>query len=265
MLAATRSELIRLRRKGVMIGWLGLMALFAVLINMVVFQAATGGTAAPGNGPGVTFPSLAALSGPSGPVAGLGAASSMFGVVTLAFWAVVTATDYSTGLIRLLASAQPRRLLLMTGKVAALTIWTAAATSMALLVNVLVAPAAARAAGVSTAAWGADLVPILASGWANAFAAMVVWGVIGLVLATVTRSSAVAISAGVGYVLVVEMILRTVASGSAKWLPGSTLTALAEGGSAELSYASALALGAAYVLLGLGLAGLVFTRRAITD
>lgn len=265
MLAATRSELIRLRRKGVVIGWLGLMALFAVLINTVVFKAASGATAPAVNGPGVTFPSLETLSGVQGPVAGLAAASSLFGVVTLSFWAVVTATDYSTGLIRLLASAQPRRSVLLAGKVSALTLWTATATSVALIVNVLVAPAAARAAGVSTAAWGTELMPTLASAWFNAFATMLVWGVVGLVLATVTRSSAVAISVGVGYVLVVEMIIRTVAGGSAKWLPGSTLTALAGGGTVALSYASALAFGATYVLVGLIAAWLVVTRRAIND
>jgi hypothetical protein len=48
----------------------------------------------------------------------------------------------------------------------------------------------------------------------NAFAALCVWGVLGLVLAVLARSSAIAISVGVGYVLVVESIVKMAATGS---------------------------------------------------
>lgn len=265
MMRATRSELTRLRRRNMLLAWFGLTALFALAINVVVFDAAAHGTAPPDGGPGVSFPTAQTLAGRGGLVAGLASASSLFGVVTLSFWAIVTATDYSTGMIRLLVAAQPHRWRLLAGKVTGLALMTAVATCVALLANVVAAPAAARAAGVSTDAWGRHLASTLAGTWADLFCALLVWGVAGLVLAVLSRSSAVAISVGVGYVLVVESIVKAAAEGASAWLPGTTLSALAQGGTPTLSYPGALALGLAYGILGLGVAVAVLTRRDITD
>jgi hypothetical protein len=263
---ATRSELVRIRRKGVILGWLGLTVLAAALINTVMFQVAGTGTGeTPAGGPGVSFPTAAELAAPDGLVAGLASAASMFGVITLSFWALVTATDYGTGLIRLLASAQPHRGRLLTGKIVALVLWTAAATTVALVVNLVVAPVAAGGSGIDVSAWGQDLVPTLLGAWVNLFCALLVWGVIGMALAVVTRSAAVAVSAGVGYVLVVESVIRAAAEDVGDRLPGTTLSALALGGTPEVSYGAALALGAAYTVAAVVVAHAVFTRRDITD
>lgn len=264
MLKVVRSELVRLRRPKLLAGWFGLMALFALMINQVVFSMSSN-PAAPASGPGVEFPTAAELAGPGGAVAGLGAAASMFGIVTLAFWAIAVATDYSSGLIRLLVSAQPDRWKLLAGKVLALTLVTAVATTVSMLVSLLSAVPAASAAGVPTDQWGADGVAVLASAWVNAFAAMIVWGVLGLVLAVVTRSSAIAISIGAGYVLVFESIVRQSVGDGADWLLGSTLNALAAGGSLALSYATTATLGAVYVAVGLVTATVVVTRRDVCD
>jgi len=264
MLNVVRSELVRLRRPRMLIGWFGLMALFAVMINQVMFSMSTD-TSVPANGPGVVFPTAVELADPSGPVAGLGAAASIFGVVTLSFWAIVVSTDYSTGLIRLLVSAQPRRWKLLGGKIIALTIVTAIATGVAMVCSVLTALPAASAAGISTEQWGTDAVAVVAGGWVNAFAAMLVWGVVGLVLAVATRSSAIAISIGVGYVLVVESIVRQSLGGGADWLLGSTLSALASGGNQALSYGTALAAGVGYIMAGVLIATVIVTRRDVSD
>jgi ABC-2 type transport system permease protein len=91
------------------------------------------------------------------------------------------------------------------------------------------------------------------------------WGVIGLVLAVVTRSSAIAISVGAGYVLVVESIVRQSLGDGANWLLGSTLNALASGGNQALTYASAATMGAVYIVVGLLVATVVLTRRDVSD
>jgi ABC-2 type transport system permease protein len=265
MLAEVRSELVRTRRRGVLLGWVGLVAVFAALVDTVMFQVAADGGSTPTGGPGVRFPTAAELAGPHGLVAGLGAGSSLFGVVTLSCWAILTATDYSTGLVRLLVSAQPRRWRLLAGKLAALSAWTVGVSLVALVVDLLAAPAAARAAGFDTAGWGTDSLPTVLSAWVDLLAALLVWGVLGLLLATLTRSAAVAISAGVGYVLLVESVIGAIAGNVADRLPGSTLTALASGGTDVLSYGGAMALGAAYGLLAVGLSMLVVRRRDITD
>jgi ABC-type transport system involved in multi-copper enzyme maturation permease subunit len=265
MLAEVRSELTRTRRRGVLLGWAGLTAVFAVLVNLVMFQAVGDGTAPPGDGPGVSFPSAAELAGPGGSVAGLAAAANLLGVVTLAFWAILTATDYSTGLIRLLASAQPRRGRLLAGKLGALALSTAGTSVVALVACLAAAPAAARSAGIDTAAWSDDVLPTVLGAWVNLLCALLVWGVVGFVLATLSRSAAVAISVGVGYVLVVEAVIEAAVGSAADWLPGTTLAALAQGGSASLPYLGALGLGAAYTALGVAVAALVVRRRDITD
>jgi ABC-type transport system involved in multi-copper enzyme maturation permease subunit len=189
----------------------------------------------------------------------------MFGIVALSFWAIATASDYSTGLIRLLTAAQPRRWRLLIGKVGALVLWTAMATTVAVVVNLAAAVPSAKAAGISTAHWSDDVVGEVARAWVNSFSASLVWGVIGLVLALLTRSSAIAISVGAGWVLLIETIIKTASSDAGKWLPGTTLTALAQGGTDDLSFAGALALGGAYAAVGLIGALVIFVRRTITE
>ena len=265
MIRVLRSELVRLRRRGLLLGWMGLTAMFAVLINIVMFRIVADGDGTPGAGPGVSFPALAELTSSEGLAAGMASAASFFGVVTLSFWAIAAATDHGTGLIRLLAAAQPSRPTLLAGKVAALALLTAAATTLALVVTVVVAPIGADAAGVSTDAWGSGAAGTLARAWIDLYAALLVWGAIGLTLATLTRSSSAAIACGVGYVLVVEAVVEAAADGIGSWLPGNTLTALAQGGTDAVSYGAALALGAAYLLAGLGLAAAVGARRDIVD
>ncbi|MFD7982946.1 hypothetical protein ACFRKE_01680 [Kitasatospora indigofera] len=265
MINALRSELLRTRRKAVVLGWFGLTVLFTALINMVIAQVVGDSGTRPTTGPGVSFPTLDRWQSADGITAGLSSAASMYGVVALSFWAIVTAGDYSSGLIRLTASAHPDRVRLLLGKVGALALWTAAVTTVALLANLLIAPVAAKSAGIDASAWGHHLLPTLASAWFNLFATLLVWGVIGLVLAQVTRSAAVSVSVGVGYVLVVEAVITAALKDAAQWTPGGTLSALAQGGTSSIPYGTALALGTVYTLLGLGVALSVFKRRDIVD
>jgi ABC-2 type transport system permease protein len=235
------------------------------MVNTIMITFAAGGGSLPPGAPGVAFPTLAELESPSGLMAGLAAASNMFGVATLSIWAVVTAGDYSSGLIRLLVAAEPRRWRLLAGKVVALAILTAAATTVAAIVNVLAVLPAAGAAGISTAAWGTDLVVVVAGAWMNLYLALCAWGVLGLVIATLARSAAVAIAIGVGYVLVVESIITMLKDIPSDWLLGTILNAVASGGTAAVAYGTALAIGFGYVTVGLLLAGAVFVRRDVTD
>lgn len=265
MMPALRSELLRLRRRSVLLGWFGLTAVFAVLINTVLYANAATSSSAAARGPGVVFPPLAVLQAPEGLVAGLGSASSILGVVTLSFWALTTATDYSTGLIRVLVAAQPQRWRLLVGKVAALAAATVAATTVALVANILAAPVWARAAGVATQRWSEHPASTVMTGWLHLYLALLVWGVLGLALAVTTRSAAVAISTGVGYVLVVETVVASAVTAARDWLPGSTLTALAQGGTATVAYPRALLLGVLYTGGAMTFATLLVNRRDVTD
>jgi ABC-type transport system involved in multi-copper enzyme maturation permease subunit len=262
---AVRSELVRLRRPGLLLGWFGLLAVFAAMVNAIMFSVVPGGTTLPPGAPGVAFPTPEALVGPDGLMSGLAAASSMFGVVTLSAWAIVTAGDFGSGLVRLLVAAEPRRWRLLAGKVVALAVVTCVAVTVAAAVNVAAAFPAAQAAGVPTDAWTTDPLPVVVTAWFDSLAAMLVWGVLGLVLGVLTRSAAVAISVGVGYVLLVETVVKMAPSVPSDWLLGTTLNAVAAGGSAALAYGPALAIAAGYVIVGLAVAGVVYVRRDVTD
>lgn len=264
MVNVVLSELTRLRRRGYVLGWLGLTAAFAALINVVMFQVVSD-DAAPTDGPAVSFPTLEQLLAQDGIVAGLAAASALLGVVTLAFWAIAAATDYSTGLVRLLVAAEPRRWRLLVGKWVALALSTALVTTGALVVNLVVAPVAAAAAGFEPSAWGTGLVQVAAGAALELFLALLVWGTIGMALAVLTRSSGIAIGIGVGYVLLLESVVKAALTGIGDWLPGTTISALASGGTADVSFGQALGLGSLYVVVALAVALAVLARRDITD
>lgn len=265
MMRALLSEMTRLRRRGLLVAWLGLTALFAVMASTIMFSVASSGAAMPAGAPGVSFPSADALASADGLMAGMPAAASLFGMVTLAFWAIAVATDYSTGLIRLLVAAMPRRWPLLVGKVVALAVVTAVATTLATVVTIVVAPLGAQSAGIDTSAWQADALGTVLGTWASTYLALLVWGSVGVALAYLTRSAAVAISVGAGYVLVVEPMLTRLFDQSPSWLLGTTLTAVAQQGTATVSMGTASLWAAAYLALGLAVSVVVLIRRDVTD
>jgi ABC-type transport system involved in multi-copper enzyme maturation permease subunit len=259
MLRVLKSELIRLNRPSFLAGGIGGMAAFAAISTVIGFAAA-GKT---GVGPGAYIPSGAALAAPDGYVAGLMLAANLVGIIALSFWAIATASDYSTGLIRLLAQAEPRRWRLIVGKVLALMLFTLAGTLAATVAAYGTALACAPVFDVSTAAW-ADVLPTLLEAFRNLALSATVWGTLGMVIALLTRSSGVAIATGIGYLVVFENMIVSVASDASEWLLGATLTALAAGGTPAISFQSALGLGAAYLAGGILIAVAVMHFREIT-
>lgn len=260
-----RSELVRLRRRTFVLGWLGLTALSSVVLTSFAYLATEEAPEVAEAAPGGGFPSAEVLASSDGLTAALGSTATLLGVVTLAFWAVATASDFSTGLVRLLTQAEPRRVRLLLGKVGALVLWTGVAAVLATLASVAVSPALASATDIPTDAWEDGAVLQVVEAALQLFSSLLVWGVIGLVVAVLTRSAAVAVSAGVAYVLVVETLVGTVAEDAADWLPGATLRALATGGDAVIDHGTALALGAGYALAGLAVAAIVLVRRDVSD
>ncbi len=259
-LRATRSEARRLNRRSFAGVGLGLLVFFALMTAAITFIAGDQ------MGPGGSFGSGVDLASPEGLVAGLITGANMFGIITLSLWAAATASDYSTGWMRVLVQAEPRRWRLYGGKLAALAAYTLVGMAAAAVVSVAAAPALAGAAGISTTAWSSGVVDTVLSTWANVVLSVLAWGVIGLAVATLTRSATAAIAGGIGYLMVVEGLLGMVFdSGVTTYLPGSSLGAVAAGGTASLAYGNALLLGLAYAVVAILIAGLVFARRDITS
>ena len=261
---AFRSELIRIRRPAFLFGGIGLMAVFAGLVSIFIFTSAEDAPAAPTQaGQGAGAYTVAEIASPGGFLTALPTVSTLAGVILLALWAIAVATDYSTGLIRILAQAHPNRTRLLGGKIAALSVFTLLATTVTTLVVVVFARPLAKLEGIPIEAWKTDFASHLGESFFNFTVAGLVWGLIGLMLAVLTRSSAIAIGIGLGFLLVAEGLISIVAPNARSYLPGGTLDTLAAGGNDQLAWGAALGLVVLYGVIAATVSLAVFRTRDI--
>jgi hypothetical protein len=92
---------------------------------------------------------------------------------------------------------------------------------------------------------------------------VLLWGVVGLFVGMVTKSSGIAIGIGIGYLMLFEGLAGMLLESTAKWLPGEVFGAIASGGTADMSYATALIIGAGYAVAALA-ASVAMSRRDVT-
>jgi ABC-2 type transport system permease protein len=262
MLRSYKSELIRFRKTAFL--GAGVMAAFTALVTtltFVGFEEPTG----PGAGRG-PIAAVGDLASAGGVLAGLAAAATMIGIVALALFAISVARDYERGTIRQLLVGEPRRALVLGGKMLALLTTVVAGVAVAALVGIGAAFALAPIAGVSTAAWttGAAVSASLST-TVNVAIASMVWGFAGAGLAIVTRSASTAITVGIGYLLVGEPLVQLVWDTSSDWLVSGTLTTFTNGGTELVSYGQSAMLLALYAAAFVVATLVVFQRRDITD
>lgn len=264
MISVVRSEIVRIWRPTFRYGGIGAMAGFAVMISVFIYTSLDSASQAmpPGGAGTMTVADIAA---PGGMLAALGSVGSLAGIVLLSLWAIATASDYDTGLIRILVQAQPSRFKLLMGKITALTLYTVVATAVTVLTVILVARPLARLQSIDVEIWRTDFLSELASGYFNFLLPSLVWGLIGLTIALLTKSSGLAIAGGIGYLLVVENLIGIAAPDITDFLPGGTLSALTQGGTPDLAWASALGLTIAYGTAAAGVSLVAFRRRDIVS
>ena len=260
MMRVIRSELVRLRNPYFIFGGIGLMAALSLMATTIMFV--TGGEEAPG--PGDAAVTLAMLEAADGMFVGLRNSFTMLGIVALAIWAIAVTSDYANGLIRLIVQAEPSRLRLLGGKIGALAVFTCLATLVTTVVVLAVSPAIASVTGVSTSAWFDDLLRIVAESYIDLTLAALLWGMAGLLVGMIVRSTGVAIAIAIGYLMVFEGLMGLLLEDASKWLPGSSFSAIAAGGTPDMSYGTALLVAAAYAGAMIVAAALVFRRRDIT-
>src|SRR5262249_40471323 len=169
----------------------------------------------------------------------------------------------STGLIRIVVQAYPRRVPLLLGKIAALAVFTIMAATIAYLVMIICARPLARLEGISVDHWHADFASHFFKGYFDFTVAMLVWGLIGLMLAVLTRSSAMAIGVGIGFLLVVESLITIVAANAAKYLPGGPLSPPVRGGPDGFPWGAALGVVVLYGVIAAVVSLVVFRKRDI--
>jgi ABC-type transport system involved in multi-copper enzyme maturation permease subunit len=174
------------------------------------------------------------------------------------------ASDYTSGLIRLLAQAEPSRITLLVGKLTALILLTLVGTLVATGAAAGTAYLIAPSFDVSTSAWSTDTLATLLEAYRNISLSTLVWGVIGFALAMITRSSGFSIAVVIGWVVVFEVMLTGTAPDIADWMPGTILTALAAGGLPNVEFDTAVMLAAVYTVVAMVIVGIIVKRREIT-
>jgi ABC-2 type transport system permease protein len=258
LLSNMRAEAIRLLRPGFLGVGLLVEAAVVVLFTVGIFLAVS-------DQPGPYAVFRTELEAPDGIVAAVKHANNFLAIVVITWVAMAVAGDYTSGLVRLLVQAEPRRWRLLVGKFVVLAALTVLAAAVAVAVSLVASPLMAATQDVSTARWGADsLGPILKT-FLNLSLGLLVWAAIEFAIAVLTRSVSIAIAGAIAYGLVVEDVVVMIHKGLQGWLPGRTIQALIVEGNDVMGYHRALGLALAYALVAVVLSVVVFQRRDITS
>ena len=257
IVAALRSEWVKLRRPTLFIStYVGLSAA-AVLFIILLFTQATA--------KGGDLPSLSELARPDGLVHGLSRASMLLGVVAFGLAASQIASEYSLGTLRQLLVRQPRRLKLLGGKYLGVLLFVLGAVIVASVTATGAAFVMAHLRHIPTEAWtSATGVADLNRALVELLGATVGFVTFGMVAGLLFRSPVAAIIVGFAYLLPVENIVARIVPGTTAWLPGQLLQIVAEGGSPTVGFARALVLSIVYAGIAAGAAMIVFVRKDVT-
>jgi ABC-type transport system involved in multi-copper enzyme maturation permease subunit len=257
-----RSEWVKLRRRSMLAFGLGGTVFFAAIATLFTFERAVRTLQAGFHGRDRI--TIAELSQPYGLVHGIVDASALIGIISLALFAGATASEYSQGTLRNLLVRQPGRIRLLTGKFLALALFALIGILLAFVAAIVIAYAVGPGKGVATSAWTSSTgVNDTLQALLHVYLMAVGYGVLGMALAVVLRSPAVAITIGVAYALPGEAIIDALWSNGDRWLPGQLLSAIAHGGTGATSYGRSLLWAALYAVLAVAGTLLLFRRRDV--
>lgn len=267
---AFRAEWTKLSRRNTLVGFGVTIVGFAALATVLIFLNAGGAEIGrPGGPPGsggegpIDAARLSLADGAALPIA---QAATFLTIIGLALFATNLAGEYHTGTIRVLFVTEPNRLRVLAGKLAALGSFVAIWVAVGAVVSVAIGAFLASGAGVATDAWWtAEGLAAIAATYVNVTATVILAGIIGATLAILTRSAAIAISAGVAYFLVVETLISGFWDALGEWGLSAAANSLARGGTAAITYGTAVILSIGYGLLSVAIASAVFARRDVTS
>jgi ABC-2 type transport system permease protein len=258
IVAAFRSELVKLRRRNLLVGtYLGVAAAASLFAILLFAQApATGGG---------DLPSLVQLARPDGLVHGVNRAAVLLGIVAFGIAATQIASEFTLGTLRQLLVRQPRRPVLLGGKYLAVLMFLLGAVVFSSVVATVAAFVMAHARHVPTSAWtsGAGITD-LTRALGDLLLATVGFTTFGMVVGLLFRSSVTAIIVGFAYLLPIEAVVTRIAPHAASWLPGQLLQAVAAGGLSGVGFGHSLILSLFYLVVAGVVATVVFVRKDVT-
>jgi ABC-2 type transport system permease protein len=254
--AAFTSEWTKLRRPTLLLSTFLGLAFAASLFVVLMFSQATA------NGGLVTLHQLAQ---PNGLVIGVARASMLLGVVAFGIAASQVASEYSLGTLRQLLVRQPRRAVLLAGKMLGTITFLVLALCFAAVVALIVAVAAAQSRHVPTGAWftGTGLGDLFRE-LGDLILATIGYSILGMALGQFVRSAVAAVIIGFAWLVAVENIITRIVPSTEQWLPGASITAVASGGAEGVDYAHGMILGAVYIAVAIAAAMTVFLRNDVT-
>jgi ABC-2 type transport system permease protein len=257
--AAFGSEWTKLKRRTLLLSTFIGLAVAASAFVILLFSRA------PATGSGGSLPSLQQLARPNGLIVGVTRATMLLGIVAFGIAAAQTASEYSLGTLRQLLVRQPRRLVLLAGKMLAVITFLLLALAFAAIVAFAVAVVMAHARDVSTSAWftGTGFGDLLRA-LGDIALAVIGFTVLGLAVGQWMRSAVFAVIAGFAWIIAIENIVTRIVSGAAKWLPGASLDTVASGGAEGPSFAHGLTIAAVYLVAVIAITAITFTRSDVT-
>ena len=257
------AEWRKLRRPTLLLGTLGAVAFFSVLVSSLLFLMIDSPN---GNGDRGIRIDRERLSLPSGSTYSFSSIGNLLGIIALCVFAAQTAQEYSLGTLRNLLVRQPGRIRLLVGKLASMKVFAIIMTLVSAVISIGVSYALAGGKDVNTTLWfNSDGRLEIAKTLLNVFISILGFGIIGMVLGILLRSPISSISLGVLWLLIVENIVGAVKASTLQWLPGYQLGTIAEGGTETISYTHALSLSGLYVGIALVIATVLFTRRDVAN
>jgi ABC-type transport system involved in multi-copper enzyme maturation permease subunit len=259
MINVFRAELLKLRRRRVVIATgIGALA-FAAVASIAVFLSASG---AGGSGPA---PTLQALGGAGGATEAFSIGAAFTGILVLVLFIANVSSEFSQGTFRTLLMREPRRAGMLAGKLAALLVFAAAVLLLVEVLVVGISTVIAPTQDVSTAAWFTlDGLGEAAGAYATAVLGVTAWASFGVAIAMLVRSAPIALAIGIAWSGPFEHLVGDVWTSANQWFPGLLLEAFAVGGTDDVAYSRALLVLAVYAVAALAAAALVFARRDVT-
>jgi hypothetical protein len=261
MIRAYRFELLKLRRRSVAFAIAGVAAL-SLLATLLTFGLASSSGRPNDQGYVSTIPQLR---GHEGLTAGFVDGMSLLGLLVFVVFLIATTSEFGGGTIRPILINQPRRISWAIGKVGALLTLLAVTITAAFVVALAGAVSMAPARGISMDAWfTGNGIGHAAAAWLAGLAGTGLYGIAGIALGLLARSTVVALAIGIAWTFPLEHIIQNAWSGATGVFPGLSFDAVARGGVPNASLTHAVLTALLYAAVGGGIALVALAKRDVT-
>jgi ABC-2 type transport system permease protein len=260
MIAALRSELVKLRRRRVLIVTAVTTLLFSIGSAAIVLASASQ-TANPAER-GLTFAELADAGGGTEVFT---TAVSFAGTFLFVVFVGAVAVEFSRGTFRTMLLHEPRRMRLLAGKMAGLLLFAAVVLAAAEVITWVAARLFAPSQDVATGEWfSAAALGDALTDYASVLYWVTGYALLGMMVAVLVRSVPLALGIGIAWAGPIEHIIQDAWSTSERIFPGLLLEEFVAGGTSAVSASRAFFTVTAYVVIATTIAATSFARRDVT-